>query len=55
MEFLNFVLILTTAVLALRRPDRERLAFALLVASFLLTAFVFFVGTRGSILPALNY
>ena len=55
MEFLNFVLVLTTAVLVLRKPDKERTAFALLVTSLLLMAFLFLVGTRGSILPPLNY
>jgi hypothetical protein len=55
MEFLNFVLILTTALLVLRKPDKEKAAFALLVTSALLMAFLFFVGTRGSILPPLNY
>jgi len=55
MEFLNFVLILATAVLVLRKPDEEKIAFALLVTSVLLMAFLFLVGTRGSILPPLNY
>lgn len=55
MEFLNFVLIFTAGYLVLRRPERERLAFGLLVASALLMTTLFLVGTRGSILPGLNY
>jgi len=54
-EFLNFVLILVTGVLVLRRPDRENLAFALLVASAVLMAAVFLLGTRTTILPPFNY
>ena len=55
MEFLNFLLILTAGYLLLRRPERERLAFGLLVASSLLMATLFLIGARGSILPGMNY
>ena len=55
MEFLNFVLILTTCYLVLRHPDRERLAFGLLVTSAAIMAGVFFLGTRTAILPPFNY
>jgi hypothetical protein len=55
MEFLNFLLILTTGWLVLRRPDREPLAFALLVTSGVLMAALFFLGTRTSVLPPFNY
>lgn len=55
MEFLNFVVVLTAGWLVLRRPDRETLAFGLLVASAVLMAAVFFVGTRTSVLPPFNY
>jgi len=54
-EFLNFVLIFTAGYLVLRRPERERLAFGLLVASSLLMATLFLIGARGSVLPGLNY
>ncbi len=54
MEFLNFVLILATVWLLWRRPERERLAFGLLVASCVLMALLFFVGARGSIMPGVN-
>jgi uncharacterized membrane protein len=54
MEFLNFVLILATGWLVWRRPERERLAFALLLASCLLMALLFLVGTHGSLVPGVN-
>lgn len=54
-EFVNFVMIFTAGYLVLRRPERQRLAFSLLVASALLMATLFLIGTRGSILPGLNY
>jgi hypothetical protein len=54
-EFLNFLLIFAAGYLVLRRPERERLAFGLLVTSSLLMAAPFLVGARGSILPGLNY
>jgi Ni,Fe-hydrogenase I cytochrome b subunit len=54
-EFLNFVLIFLTGYLVLRRPERERLAFGLLITSCLLMATLFLIGARGSILPGLNY
>ena len=55
MEFLNFLIILATVYLVIRRPEKEALAFALLVTSVLLMAFVFLVGTRTSLLPPFNY
>ena len=54
-EFLNFVIIFITGYVVLRRPQRERLAFGLLVTSCLLMATLFLIGARGSILPGLNY
>jgi hypothetical protein len=54
-EFLNFLLIFTAGYLVLRRPERERLAFGLLVTSCLLMAALFLIGARGAILPGLNY
>jgi hypothetical protein len=55
MEFLNFVLIFLTGWLVLKRPDKEKLAFRLLLTSVLLMVFLFFVGTRTSVLPPFNY
>ena len=55
MEFLNLVLIFATAWLVWRRPAKEKLARWLLCASILLMAFVFLLGTRTSLLPAVNF
>lgn len=55
MEFLNFVLIFATGWLVLKRPEKETLAFRLLLLCVALTAFLFFVGSRTSVLPPLNY
>lgn len=54
MEFLNFLIILTAGWLVWRRPEQERLAFALLVLSFLLMAAVFLIGTHTSLVPGVN-
>lgn len=54
MEFLNFIIILVTAWLVWRRPERERLAFRLLVASCVLMAVLFLIGTHGSLVPGVN-
>ena len=54
-EFLNFVVIFIVGFLLLRCPERERLAFGLLVTSCLLMAALFLIGARGSILPGLNF
>ena len=55
MEFLNLVLIFTTGYLLLRRPERERTAFTLLIISAVLTVVLFLIGTRTSVLPPFNY
>jgi hypothetical protein len=55
MEFLNFIIVLAAGWLVVRRPERERLAFGLLVTSAVLMAAVFFLGTRTSVLPPFNY
>lgn len=54
MEFLNFLLIAFAGWLVWRRPERERLAFTLLIVSCLLMALLFLIGTHGSILPGVN-
>jgi hypothetical protein len=54
-EFLNLVIIFVTALLVLRKPERERLAVALFVTSILLMIGVFLLATRTSILPGVNY
>jgi hypothetical protein len=55
MEFLNFLLILAAGWLVLQRPERERLAFGVLVTSAALMAAVFYLGTRTAVLPPFNY
>ncbi len=54
MEFLNFLLILWIAWLVGRRPERERLAFGLLVLSCILMALLFLIGTHTSFVPGVN-
>ena len=54
MEFLNFLIIILAAWLVWRRPERERLAFRLLVASCVLMALLFLIGTHGSLVPGVN-
>jgi uncharacterized membrane protein len=54
MEFLNFLIILTAASLVWRRPEKERLAFGLMMASCALMALLFLVGIHGSLLPGVN-
>lgn len=55
MEFLNLVFILSAALIVLRRPERERTAFRMLVVSTLMMIFLFALATRGGLLPGLNY
>ncbi len=55
MEFLNLVLIFITAYLVFRRPDKERVAFRILVVSVLLMVFLFSMATRSGLLPGVNY
>lgn len=54
MEFLNFLIILATAWLLWRRPDKERLAFGLLIVSCIIMAVLFLIGTHTSLIPGLN-
>jgi hypothetical protein len=54
-EYLNLVLIFITAYLVFRRPERERLAFRILIVSVLLMVFLFSMATRTALLPGVNY
>jgi uncharacterized membrane protein len=54
MEFLNFLIILVAAWLVWRRPERERLAFRLMVVSCVIMALLFLIGTHTSLIPAVN-
>ena len=55
MEFLNLVIMFVVGWLVFRRPEKEKLAFRLLVVSVLLMVFLFSVATRTSLLPGVNY
>jgi hypothetical protein len=54
-EFFNLILILVAAYLVLKKPERERTAFRLLVISTVLMIFLFSLATRSGLLPGLNY
>lgn len=55
MELLNLVLILVAALFVLKKPDKERTAFKMLVVSSLLMVFLFTLATRSGMLPGMNY
>ena len=55
MEFLNLVLIFVAAWIVFRKPQRENLAFSILVVSVLLMVVLFSIATRTAILPGVNY
>jgi len=54
MEFLNFLIIIWAAWLVWRRPDKERLAFGLLILSCIVMAVLFLIGTHTSLIPRVN-
>jgi hypothetical protein len=54
MEFVTLALMTWSAYLLLKHPERERLAFRLLLASLALMAFTFLVGARGYLVPGVN-
>lgn len=54
MEFLNFLLMLWAAWLIWRRPEKERLAFRLLLISCAIMVLLFLIGTHGSFVPGVN-
>jgi lipopolysaccharide export LptBFGC system permease protein LptF len=54
-EFLNFVLMFLAAWIVLRKPEKERLAFRLLVVSVVLMVALFSLATRTALLPGVNY
>jgi multisubunit Na+/H+ antiporter MnhC subunit len=55
MELLSFTLMFIAAYLLLRKPEKERLAFRLLIISALLTVVLFSWATRTALLPGINY
>jgi hypothetical protein len=54
-EFLNFVLMFIAAWVIWRKPERERIAFRLLVISVVIMIAVFSLATRTALLPGVNY
>jgi len=54
-EFLNFAFMFAAAYLVWRKPERERLAFGLLVTSVVLMVACFLIASRSSVLAGLNY
>lgn len=54
MEFLDFLIILSAAWLVWRRPEREELAFRLVVVGALVMLALFFIGTHTSLIPRVN-
>ncbi len=54
MEFLNYLIILLAAWLVWKRPEREGLAFGLLLVSALIMAGLFLIGTHTSLFPRVN-
>jgi len=54
-EFLNLVIIFVAGWLVFRRPERERLAFRLAVASVVLMVALFCLAAHTSLLPGVNY
>jgi len=54
MEFLNLSLMTYAAWLVLKRPEKERLAFCLLLVCLALTVFAYEVGARTSLVPRVN-
>jgi hypothetical protein len=54
MEFLNFIIILFAAWLVWRRPERETLAFRLVLISWAIMAALFLIGTHTSLIPGVN-
>ena len=55
MEFLNFVLMFAAAWIVLRKPEKERLAFRVLVTSVVIMVALFCLATRTALLPGVNY
>jgi len=53
-EFLNLLIVLAAAWLVWRRPEKEWLAFRLMVVSCVLMALLFLIGIHGSLVPGVN-
>lgn len=54
MEFLELLLVLIAMVLLIKKPQKENLAFGLVVASWVLMAFMFVGHKSGALLTLMN-
>lgn len=54
MEFLEILLVLIALVLITFKPEREKLAFRLVVSSWVLMVIVYFGTKMGNIFPVIN-
>ena len=55
MESRSLLFLLSAGLLVWRKPEKESLAFRLVITSIILMIGLFLLATRGSILPGLNY
>ncbi len=55
MEFSNFILLFIAGYLVLRNPEKEPIAFRLIVVSVLLMIALFSLATHTALLPGVNY
>lgn len=54
MEFLELLLVLVAVILLIKKPQKEKLAFSLVIASWALMAFMFIGHKSGALLTIMN-
>lgn len=54
MEFLELLLVLVAVVLLIKKPEKEQLAFGLVIASWALMTFMFIGHKSGAFLTIMN-
>lgn len=54
MEFLELLLVLVAVVLLIKKPEKEQLAFGLVIASWMLMTFMFIGHKSGAFLTIMN-
>lgn len=54
MEFLELLLVLFAMILLLKKPQKENLAFGLVITSWILMAFMFIGHKSGALLTIMN-
>lgn len=54
MEFLEIVLLLIALVMIVFKPEKEKMAFGILMGSWVLMAVIYFGTKMGNILPIIN-